>query len=300
MRQIMPHRGTLLLRCDELHRGGDGARCRRLAMKNVHGKRVLITGGAGGLGHSMARAFAAEGAELVLTDLVGETLDDMVTDFAKRGVACTGYVVDVTDAAAIVALRDRVHAELGPVQVLINNAGIVHGGPFSEVPLERHLRTLRVNVEGVVAMTHAFLPDLVTARAGHLVNVASASGFIGLPFGSTYAASKWAVIGLSESLRLELKKMGHRHVGVTSVCPSYVDTGMFAGVRPPKLTRFLTPDQVAADVVAAVQRNRPFVLEPWLVKITPFLVNALPRSVADAISDVFGATTGMQTWHGHG
>ena len=267
-------------------------------MREISGRRVLITGGAGGLGHAMARRFAAAGAELVLTDVVKATLDDMVADFVRRGVACRGYVVDVTDPAAIARLRDQLHAEVGPVQVLVNNAGIVHGGPFLEVPVEKHLRTYRVNVEGVVAMTHAFLPDLVAADEGHLVNVASASGFVGLPFGSTYASSKWAVIGFSESIRLEMKKLGHRHVGVTSVCPSYVDTGMFAGVKPPKLTRFLTPDVVAERVVEAVRRNRPFVLEPWLVKLTPFLVNTLPQPIADAVSDAFGATTGMKTWRG--
>ena len=268
-------------------------------MRDIAGKRVLITGGAGGLGHAMARRFAAEGAELVLTDVVGPTLDDMVADFARRGVVCRGYVVDVTDLAAIAALRERLHAEAGPVHVLVNNAGIVHGGPFLEVPVEKHLRTYHVNVDGVVAMTHAFLPDLVAAASGHLVNVASASGFVGLPFGSSYASSKWAVIGFSESLRLELKKLGHRHVGVTSVCPSYVDTGMFEGVKPPRLTRFLTADEVAVEVLAAVRAHKPFVLEPWLVKLTPFLAHALPKGVSDLLSDVFGATTGMKSWRGH-
>lgn len=268
-------------------------------MRQISGRRVLITGGAGGLGHAMARRFGAEGAELVLTDVVASTLDDMVADFVRRGVPCRGYVVDVTDVAAVAALRERLHAETGPVQVLVNNAGVVHGGPFLEVPLEKHLHTYRVNVEGAVVMTHAFLPDLVASPEGHLVNIASASGFVGLPFGSTYASSKWAVIGLGESLRLELKKLGHRHVGVTSVCPSYVDTGMFAGVKPPKLTRFLTPDSVAEEVVEAVRHSRPFVLEPWIVKLTPFLVNTLPQPVADLVSEAFGATTGMRSWHGH-
>lgn len=269
-------------------------------MKDFKGKRVLITGGAGGLGHAMARRFAAEGAELVLTDLAGATLRDMVADFERRGVPCRGYELDVTDPQAVLAVRERVHADAGPVQVLVNNAGIVHGGPFLEVPLERHLATYRVNVDGVVAMTHAFLPDLVESAEGHLVNIASASGFVGLPFGSTYASSKWAVIGLSESLRLELKKLGHRHVGVTSVCPGYVDTGMFEGVRPPRLTRFLTADEVAGEVVEAVRHNRPFMLEPWLIKITPFLAHSLPTPVTDLLSNLFGATTGMQSWRGHG
>jgi all-trans-retinol dehydrogenase (NAD+) len=267
-------------------------------MREISGKRVLITGGAGGLGHAMARRFAAEGAELVLTDVVAATLDDMVADFVRRGVACRGYLVDVSDLAAIADLRSRLHAEAGPVQVLVNNAGIVHGGPFLEVPVEKHLRTYRINVEGAVAMTHAFLPDLIASAEGHLVNVASASGFVGLPFGSSYASSKWAVIGLGESLRLELKKLGHRHVGVTSVCPGYIDTGMFAGARAPKLTRFLTADSVAEQVLAAVRHSRPFVLEPWLVKLTPFLVGTLPLPVADLLSDAFGATSGMKSWHG--
>ena len=269
-------------------------------MRELSGKRVLLTGGAGGLGHAMARRFAAEGAELVLTDVAAATLRDMVDDFTRRGIACRGYELDVTDPAAVTAVRDRLHAEAGPVQVLVNNAGIVSGGPFLEVPLERHLQTYRVNVDGVVAMSHSFLPDLIASSEGHLVNVASASGFVGLPFGSSYASSKWAVIGLSESLRLELKKLGHRHVGVTSVCPGYVDTGMFEGVRPPRLTRFLTADEVAREVVDAVKHNRPFMLEPWLIKITPFLANSLPTPVTDMLSDLFGASTGMKNWRGHG
>jgi all-trans-retinol dehydrogenase (NAD+) len=268
-------------------------------MKEISGKRVLITGGAGGLGHAMARRFAAEGAELVLTDVVGATLRDMVADFVKRGVPCRGYELDVTDPAAILAVRDQVHAEAGPIAVLVNNAGIVHGGPFLEVPLARHLKTYRVNVDGVVAMTHAFLPDLIASPEGHLVNVASASGFVGLPFGSSYASSKWAVIGFGESLRLELKKLGHRHVGVTSVCPGYVDTGMFEGVKPPKLTKFLTADQVAGEVLDAIRQKSPFMLEPWLIKITPFLANSLPTPVTDLLSDLFGASTGMKSWKGH-
>ena len=104
-------------------------------MREISGRRVLITGGAGGLGHAIARRFAAAGAELVLTDVVKATLDDMVADFARRGVSCRGYVVDVTDVAAIGRLREQLHEEAGPVQVLVNNAGIVHGGPFLDVPV---------------------------------------------------------------------------------------------------------------------------------------------------------------------
>jgi len=204
----------------------------------------------------------------------------------------------VTDAAAILTFRDRLHEEAGPLDVLVNNAGVVFGGPFLEVSLEKHIATYRVNVDGVVALTHAFLPDLISRPEAHLVNIASASGLIGLPFGSTYASSKWAAIGFSESLRLELDEQGHRHVHVTTACPSYVSTGLFDGVKPPFLTRLLTPDRLADKVMRAVQRNRLWVLTPWLVRMTPPLKGLLPTRLFDRISGLLGVNAGMSHWRG--
>src|SRR5262249_47081726 len=159
--------------------------------------------------------------------------------------------VDLTDSSRILGLREQVHGG-GPLDVLVNNAGIVFGGAFLDVPLERHFTTYRLNTESLVAMTHAFLPDLIAGSDGHVVNMGSASGFIGLPFGATYASSKWAVLGFSESLALEMELLGHRHVHVACVCPSYVTTGLFDGARPPRTTRMLTADRVADLTVRAV------------------------------------------------
>jgi short-subunit dehydrogenase len=150
-----------------------------------------------------------------------------------------------------------------------------------------------------MTMTHAFLPDLIAAPRGHLVNLASASGFIGLPNGATYASSKWAVIGFSESIRLELRSQGHKNVDVTTVCPTYVDTGMFEGARPPRTTRVLTPDLLAAKIVEAVEQRKVWVLEPWIVKITPMLKSCLPTPVSDFLSDALGASSSMDNWRGH-
>jgi short-subunit dehydrogenase len=268
-------------------------------MKTFAGKKVLITGGARGVGLALGRAFGAESAVVLLADLDPEGLEQAVSDLESQGVVCRGYRLDVTDPEAIEAVRARIHEDIGAIDVLVNNAGVVFGGPFLDVPLERHLKTYRVNVDGVVAMTHAFLQDVLLAREGHLVNVASASGFVGLPYGSTYASSKWAVIGFSESIRLELKKGGHDHVGVTTVCPLYVDTGMFEGAEPPMLTRFLTPEELAHKVLKAVKEDEPFVLEPWLAKLMPALSHALPKRLSDLLSDVFGGTTSMRGWKGH-
>ena len=106
------------------------------------------------------------------------------------------------------------------------------------------------------------------------------------------------MIGFSESIRLELELQGLRHVRVTTVCPSYVDTGMFDGVRPPTTTRMLTPERLAELTIRAVRRNRLFVLAPWLVKITPPLRGILPRRLFDRISSLLGADRGMLHWKG--
>jgi short-subunit dehydrogenase len=268
-------------------------------MSSLKLKRVLITGAAGGLGRTLAKHFADRGAELVLTDLQEGPLETVREELAAGGTRCRAYVLDITDEAAILEVRRRVHEDLGTIDILVNNAGVVFGGPFLEVPLARHQLTFRVNVEGQVAMTHAFLPDVLESSGGHVVFIASASGFIGLPNGSSYASSKWAVIGFAESIRAELKAQKHKHVGVTTVCPTYIDTGMFSGAAPPKTAKMLDPDEIAEKIVEAVANNQIWVLEPWIVKITPFLKNCLPTRVSDFISDAFGASSSMDQWRGH-
>jgi len=262
-------------------------------MRDLTNKRVLVTGGASGLGLAIARGFHAAGARVIVADLDAAALERVTAD--GRLATCA---IDVGDPDSVAAARDRIHGEGGPIDVLVNDAGVVFGGAFGDVPLARHVQTYRVNLVGAVIVSHAFLPDLVARPEGHLVNIASASGFIGLPYGSTYASSKWGLIGFSDSLRLELGLAGHHHVGVTTVCPSYVATGLFAGVRPPVTTRALDPDAVAALVVRAVRRNKPFVLTPWLVKITPALRGVLPVRIFDALARLTGASTSMRNWTG--
>lgn len=268
-------------------------------MKSFQGKRVLVTGAAKGMGLTIAQRFAAEGAQVILTDLDSEALGRAATDLEAAGSSCRAFALDVTVGNSILEVRDEIHASGGPIDILVNNAGVVFGGPFLDVPLERHLLTCRVNVEGLMAVTHAFLPDLIERSESHLVNMASASGFIGLPWGSSYAASKWAVIGFSQSIRQELARLGHDQVGVTTVCPGYVTTGMFDGVKAPLLTPFLTPEKVADQIVKAVRRRRILVRVPWMVKVTPFLMSVLPTSITDRLSDLFGASSSMENWRGH-
>lgn len=158
---------------------------------------------------------------------------------------------------------------------------------------------MRVNALGPVMVTHVFLADLISRPDAHLVNMASAAGYLAVPLGTTYAASKWATLGFSESIQAELASLGHRHVHVTAVCPSYVDTGMFEGVRAPLLTPWLHTDQIADKVVEVVLHNRTNVREPFMVKITPALKGLLPETGFNTITQLLGVTSSMRSWHGH-
>lgn len=268
-------------------------------MQNLEHKRILVTGAGHGLGRDIACAFARAGAEVIATDRNPAGAEETAKLIeAERGCAAA-YALDVTDLDAIRQFREQLHAERGPIDVLVNNAGVAFGGAFLDVPVENHLATYRVNALGMVAMTHAFLPDLIARPEGHLVIIASGSALIALPYASTYASSKWAALGFSESIREELRILGQRHVRVTAVCPSYIDTGMCDGVKLPRFTRMLRSPQVAAKVLRAVQTNRDLVLTPWLVYITPFTKAMLPPPLFRKVADFFGITNGMATWYGH-
>lgn len=261
-------------------------------------KTALITGGAQGLGLQMALAFAREGVNIVLSDINPETLEAGRKQVEELGVRALAYPADVTDVEALREMRRNIHREIGAVDILVNNAGVVFGGAFLDVPLEQHRITYDVNVTGLTNTTWIFLPDLIERPEARIVNIASASGLIALPYGASYGASKWAAIGLSQSLRQELNDLGHGHVRITSVCPSFIDTGMFNGVTTPRLTRMLDPAKLVHKIVVATRRGDTWLLEPFIVKLTP-LFRLLPTRLLDAMARFFGVATSMKEWEGH-
>lgn len=263
-------------------------------MKNFQDKRVLITGAASGIGKLLSEAFAARGAEVIVTDRDAQGAETLAKELTSRGQRARAFALDVTNIEQIQALA----RELGSLDGLINNAGVVFGGTFEDVPLERHLTTYRINIEGIVALTHAFLPLLLRSSEGHVVNIASASGYIGLPYGATYASSKWAVIGFSESLRLELMERGIKNVALTTVCPGYINTGMFAGVKSPFVMPVLTPDGIVEKIMQGVERNAAFVKEPFVIKTLDLLKGVSPRVVFEQAARFLGVSTSMQPWTG--
>ena len=261
---------------------------------NLVGKNVFVTGAARGIGAELAAVLADRGASLFLSDVNAEALASVVKTLQADGATVESVVLDVRDASQLEALRGRSLA----VDVLINNAGVVYGGSLLDTPLEVHRATIAVNLDGVIGVTHAMLPSMIKRPEAMVVNIASAAGFIGLPLATSYAASKWGVLGFGESLRLELAELGHTHVRVMHVCPGYVRGELFAGASPVSTTSLLSPAILAERIVRGIERNRLWVRTPWMVRWTRVLMAVLPRPIADWVLRATGTARSMRGWRG--
>lgn len=271
-------------------------------MRSVEGRTVLITGAAMGMGRLYARhAVAERAAAVVLWDLDAATLETTRAELAAGGANVLAKVVDVSSADAVAnAARELHEANVHP-DIVINNAGVVRGKPFWEHdPLADSEFIIRINVLGPMHVARAFLPAMIAAgRQARILNVASASGQLSVPRMSVYTGSKWAVIGWSDSLRLELEREGHGHVRVTTLIPSYIKTGMFDGARAPLLTPLLEPEYVVDKAWAAMKAGRPRLMLPWSVGLSRMLSGLLPLRAWDWLAGrVFGVYSSMDAFTG--
>lgn len=267
-------------------------------MKAIKGKVVLITGAAMGMGQGLAKLFAGDGARLALWDLNAKELEKTTAELKQGGAEVHPYLCDITNRIQVRERADQVRKEVGPVDILVNNAGVVYGGELLQVPEETIERTLQVNLVAYFWVTRAFLPDMVQKRSGHIVNLASAAGLMGVADLTAYSASKFGVVGFSESLRLELRRAGLKDIKLTIVCPSYVSTGMFEGVKPPLFSAFIPPEVMARKIYRAVKRDQVWVMEPAAVKIMPFLKAITAQPILDLVSDSLGVNRSMRNWTG--
>jgi len=277
--------------------------------RTVQGAKVLITGAAGGMGRMYAeRAVAEHAASVTLWDVDGATLARTVDEIGAVSQGRTrvqSYVVDVADLGAIAKTAQRVRREVGNPDVLINNAGIVRGNRyFWETDNGEDTRpTMQVNALAPMYITREFIPGMIANayRASRIVNVASAAGTLSNPRMAVYAASKAALIGWSDSLRIELEQADHTNVRVTTVTPSYISTGMFAGARGPVLAPVLEPEFVVDRVWRAMLAGTPLVELPWSVGLSRALRGVLPTRLFDRlVGDGFGVYRSMERFTGRG
>ncbi|MDZ7755865.1 SDR family NAD(P)-dependent oxidoreductase [Rhodohalobacter sp.] len=261
-------------------------------------KTILITGAASGIGKRFAEKVAdIADVKLILWDRNPDDLHKLKNEIKDRAeVHVTG--IDVTDRNLIQLEADHFIKENLVPDIIINCAGIVVGKMFHEHSFSEIEKSIQINTTGSMWVTRAFLNEMIERGSGQIVNLASASGYIGNPRMSVYAASKWAVIGWSESLRLEMEKL-NTGVGVTAVIPSYIKTGMFDGVKAPILVPLLETDEIVDLMLKGIAAGKRSIQAPFMVKLVPLIKALLPYKLFDWVAgNLLGVYKSMESFEG--
>jgi NADP-dependent 3-hydroxy acid dehydrogenase YdfG len=245
--------------------------------RSLHGKVVAITGGARGIGKATAKALAREGAKVAIGDL-DAGLAQQAAD--ELGTEALGLELDVTERESFANFLDQVEERLGPVDVLVNNAGIMPLSRFVDEEDATARRMIDINLHGVLFGMKEALPRMERRGTGHVVNIASQAGKGGFPGGATYSATKHAVVGVSEAVRGELRDTG---VEISVVMPAVVNTELGSGLPENRAAPKLEPEDVANEIVAALQVPK---FDVWVPRNTVAIykvLQLLPRGAREAV-----------------
>lgn len=266
-------------------------------MTQISGSTALVTGAASGIGRLLAMKLSGLGANLILWDRNEIELASVEQELLTNGQSVRTQSLDLRDREAIDAALRELAVESVCVDILVNNAGIVSGclvTQFSDSDVED---VFRVNAIAPITVTRRLLPSMIARGKGHVVNVASAAGLMGSPQLSVYSATKAALIAFDESLRLELREAFGKKVNTTVVCPYFIDTGMFAGVKTkwPILLPILRKEDVVNRIIRAIAHNEARVVMPKFVMLA-YLLRPLPVPAFDWLATFFGITQAMRTF----
>lgn len=261
-------------------------------------KKILITGGCSGIGKIMARKSLERGvSHLVIWDINEEGLAKTKEEFQTFGKVISTYKVDVSNLDEIKINAQKVRTEVGKIDILINNAGIVVGKYFHENTHQDIQKTMLINSNALMHITLEFLPEMMKENSGAICNIASSAGLISNPKMAVYAASKWAVNGWSDSLRLEMQQLGKK-VSVTTIMPFYINTGMFDGVKS-KLIPILEPEPTAEKIIKSVEKETAMLAMPlpyWFIRLSQGL---LPLPIYEwVMENNFGVYDTMKDFKG--
>jgi all-trans-retinol dehydrogenase (NAD+) len=267
-------------------------------MSQIKDSTVLITGGASGIGKLMGELCLQEGAKrLIIWDIDRKKTNEVASNLISNGFEVHTYHVDVSNVDEIVMAATDIKQKFGSVDLLFNNAGVIVGKEFQFHSHRDIDFTMSINANALMHVALEFIPGMIEKKKGHIINIASAAGHIATPKMAVYVASKHAVIGWSESVRLELEAIS-KDLHVTTVTPSYINTGMFEGVRSP-IVPILKPDAAARQIIAGVKKNKIYVRMPWIVYTVPFFKGILPQRWLDVfVGKWFGFHRSMDAFKG--
>ena len=265
-----------------------------MTKRNLNGARVLVTGGGSGIGRQMSLQAAQRGAHVIIWDRDAKASARVTDEIRDAGGTAESHAVDITDVAGV----NSAATASGVVDVVINNAGIVAGKHLLESTEESIRRTYEVNALGLYWVTRSVLPGMIARGDGSVVTIASAAGLLGVAQQTDYSATKFAAVGFMESLRAEMRALGHP-IDVLTVCPFFVDTGMFEGAQTkfPLLLPVLKEGPVATEILNAIERRKPTLLLPPFARVLP-LARLLPVRWFDHLADFLGVNQTMDHFVG--
>jgi NAD(P)-dependent dehydrogenase (short-subunit alcohol dehydrogenase family) len=250
--------------------------------RSLTGKVVAITGGAQGIGKATAEALIRKGCRVAIGDIDLALAQGTAEELGGGAVALP---LDVTDRSSFESFLDETERQLGPVDILVNNAGIMPVTRFVEETEESMRRQVDINVHGVLIGSQLAMRRMEPRRTGHIVNIASSAGKVGVPGIATYSGTKHAVVGLSEAIRHELRDAG---VDVSVVMPVLVNTDLTEGLSEKRGVKEVQPEEVASEIVNALELNRFDVFVPRSLQASIVMGNLLPRRAREAVARFMG------------
>ncbi|WP_226064446.1 SDR family oxidoreductase [Kaistella polysaccharea] len=261
-------------------------------------KIVLVTGGCSGIGKIMSRKSLERGcSKLIIWDINEEGLTQTKEEFSKLGGEIFTYKIDLSSLDDIKVNAQRVRTDVGSVDILINNAGIVVGKYFHEHTHEQIQKSMAINANALMHTTLEFLPGMIAKNSGAICNIASSAGLISNPKMSVYASSKWAAIGWGDSVRLEMAQL-KKNISVTTIMPFFINTGMFDGVKS-KVLPILEPEKSSERIISAIEKETKMLAMPlpyWFIR---FSQGILPIPAFDwVMENVFGIYDTMKEFTG--